>query len=87
VVGGGHHDFSAEGKDGVADAVVVGGDEEVIELRAAEAAFPNVLDKRFSGQDVEGLSGEAGGPPAGWEDADEVEARGRGSHGTLVAAD
>jgi hypothetical protein len=87
VVGRGHHDFPAEGKDGVADAVVVGGDEEVIKLRAAEAAFPNVLDERFSGQDVEGLSGEAGGPPAGWEDADEVEARGRGSHGTLVAAD
>jgi hypothetical protein len=87
MIGRRHHDFSAEGKDGVADAVVVSRDEEVIEFRAAEAAFPNVLDQRFPGEDVEGFSGEAGGPPAGWEDADEVEARGRGGHGTLVAAD
>jgi hypothetical protein len=87
VVGRGHHDFPAEGKDGVADAVVVGGDQEVIELRATEAAFPDVLDERFSGEDVKGLSGEAGGPPAGWEDADEVETGRGGSHGTLVAAD
>jgi hypothetical protein len=87
VVGGGHHDFPAEGKDRVADAVIVGGDEEIVEFRAAEAAFPDVLDQRFSGEDVEWFSGEAGGPPAGWEDADDEEARRGGSHGTLVAAD
>jgi hypothetical protein len=49
VVRGGHHDFSTEGKHCIAYAVVVGGDEEVIELRAVEAAFPDVLDERFSG--------------------------------------
>lgn len=70
MIGGGHHGLASEGGDGISDAGVVGGDEDLGEEFGILAALPDMLDQGFSSNEVEGLSGEACGTPACWEYAD-----------------
>ena len=55
----------------VGDAVVIGGDDQVIEFLTKGSAFKNMLEKRFSQQRMEGLSGEAGRGPTGRDDTND----------------
>lgn len=48
VIRGGHHGFAAEGRYGPPDALVIGGDEDFVESRAALATLPNVPYERLS---------------------------------------
>ena len=60
----GHDRLGAEGHGGVEDALVVRGDGDVVKAGAAGNAFPYVLDKRFSCNEVKRLARKSGGPPA-----------------------
>ena len=53
------------------DAVVVGGDDEFIEFLTKRSTFEDVLKEGFAEEGMEGLSGEAGRSPAGWNDAND----------------
>ena len=68
MVGAGPDGAGADGGAKVCDAVVVGGDDEFIEFPAEGGAFEDVLEKRFAEKGMKGLSGEAGGGPAGRDD-------------------
>jgi hypothetical protein len=59
------------------DAFVISSDDDFGKFRGEFATFPYVLDERFSCDEMEGFSGEAGGTPAGWEYADDVRFRNR----------
>jgi hypothetical protein len=62
------------GPDGLAeggDAVVVSGDNELVEFLATRSALEDVLKKRLSKKRMEGFSGEAGRGPAGRDDTND----------------
>jgi len=54
------------------DALVIGGEEDLIELRALPAAFPNVLDQRFPRDEMQRLPGEARRASASWENTKDM---------------
>lgn len=74
-VGAGGVIAAGEGKGGVdflaevGDALVIGGDEEFVELLALASAFEDVLEERFSKEWMKRLSGEACRGPARWDNA------------------
>lgn len=70
--GRGHRNLRAEGEGGVADAGVVGGDENEGELATGLHTLEDMLEQRLSGEDVEGLSGEAGGAPSSGDDSSDT---------------
>ena len=57
--------------------MIIGGDDDFRKFRCEFAALPNVLNQRFSCDEMKGLTGEAGGAPASRKDADDVRFRGR----------
>ncbi len=50
---------------------VIGGDDQFIEFPAKGSPLVNVLEKGFSQERMEGLSGEAGRGPAGRDDTND----------------
>jgi hypothetical protein len=61
VVGAGHAGFAAEGVDGVDDALVVGGDDDVMDGLSLFGALVDALDHRLAGQRNERLAWQARG--------------------------
>lgn len=55
-----HRDVASEFSNGIGDAIVIGGDCEVLKVFAAEAAIPNMLHERLVGNVIERLSGKTG---------------------------
>lgn len=55
----------------VGDAGVIGGHDEIVEFLALGSPFEDVLQERFPKERMEGFSGEAGGGPAGRDDAND----------------
>jgi len=74
-VGAGGVIAAGEGEGGVnflaeiGDTLVIGCDEEFVEFLALASAFEDVLEKGFSEEWMEGLSGEACRGPARWDNA------------------
>jgi hypothetical protein len=83
-VGAGHDGLAAEGLDGAADAVIIGGDDDGGGAFGSGGALPDVLDHGFAGDVGEGLGGEAGGGIAGGDDDGDTARRlicpGLGAH-------
>jgi len=65
----GHHGTAAEGVDSVEDALVIGRDYEFLQGGAGLAAIPDVLDERFTSDEVEWFSGESCRAPSRGEDS------------------
>ena len=66
----GERDFGAPIESGLRDSHVVGRDNDGIEAPCAAAAFPNVTEQRFAGDEVERFARETAGGPAGGDDAE-----------------
>ena len=63
----GHDGFAAEGLDGGEDALVVGGDDDIVEDVFNLAVY--ALDDGLASEEGEGLGGETCGGVTGWDDA------------------
>jgi hypothetical protein len=63
-----HNDFAAERFDGVADAIVVGGDDDARSEPALLGALVNVLNHGAAGDGRERLPGKTRGSVARWDD-------------------
>ena len=71
MIGASAGDFCSEVFAEGNDAVIICGDDEVIEFGALTGAFENVLQKRLSEKRMKRLSGEAGGGPTGRDDTND----------------
>jgi hypothetical protein len=69
-----HDHKGIEPAGGIGDALVIGGNDDFIHLLALAAALPDVLDERFSGDEVERLAWEPGGAPARGNDDEDLRA-------------
>lgn len=65
VIRGSQDSPGSERSGGLSNAFIIRGDDDVIDFTTVLAAFPDVLDERFTGDEVERLAWEAGGSPAG----------------------
>ena len=72
VIRRGHHGLASESCHCRGDAFVIGGDEDFRKHLRGLATLPYVLDQRFPGDEMQGLSGEACGAPARGKEADDV---------------
>jgi hypothetical protein len=61
MISAGHTCLAPEGPDGVDDALVVGGDQDVVDCLRAFGAFVDALDHGLASQGDKGLAGEARG--------------------------
>jgi hypothetical protein len=55
-----HDDLGTKSFSGYTDAIVVSSDGDVSERVATRDAFPDMLDERFAGKDMERLARKAG---------------------------
>lgn len=65
VIGVGEDRFGSEGGCCLGDSDIIGRDDHVVDLLALLAALPDMLNERFSGDEVQRLAWEAGRAPAG----------------------
>ena len=61
---GGEGDLGAEFKSGFRDSHVIRRNNDPVDVRNSAASFPDMANKRFSGQDVQWFSGHAGRSPS-----------------------
>ena len=65
MLGGSHCDVGAEGFGGFFDALVIGGNDDFVELLTLLGALEDVLEKRFAAELKKRLPGEAARCPSG----------------------
>ena len=69
MIGTGGHKTGTEGITELGDALVVSCHQQFVKFPASAGSFNDMLQEWFAEEGVEGLSGEAGGGPAGRDDA------------------
>ena len=77
VIGTGHDDAGAKVLGGVANARVIGSDDEAGEIARLRGTLPNVLQHSFPGDRDEGFAGESGRCVPGWNHAKNAERHNR----------
>jgi hypothetical protein len=71
VLGSGEADFGSYGSCQFSNAIIIGCDDKIIEFLTLGSALEDVLKERLAKQGKEGLSGEAGGGPTGWNNSND----------------
>ena len=59
MIGSGHFDIGSEGSGCVGDAIVIGGDDDLVEADCLAASFPDVLEQWFARDEVQRFAWEA----------------------------